>query len=76
MSKVMTRAEMDAQFPDEWILVTDPVLGPDLFVRSGVVAAHSKDRAEVERAALETPSRHIAVWFNGDPIPPGFKVLL
>ena len=42
------------------ILVTDPDMGPDLAVRSGVVAAHSKDREEVDRKALELRPRRSA----------------
>jgi hypothetical protein len=76
MSQVMSRAEIEAQFPDEWVLVVNPETGPDQRIRSGVVAAHSKDRSEVHRMALETRARHIAIWFNGDPIPAGMKVLL
>ena len=76
MAEFMTRAEIEAQFPDEWILVADPETGPDLRVRAGVVVAHSKDRADVDRQSLETGARRIAIWFNGDPIPPGMKVLL
>jgi hypothetical protein len=80
MSELMTRAEIEARFPDEWILVIDPDTGPDLRVRSGVVACHTKDRLELHRVAREVvrelrPGR-CAVWFNGDPIPPGMKVLL
>lgn len=67
MSKVMTRSEIEAQFPDEWILVIDPETGPDLRVQSGVVAAHSKDRDEVDQKALELRPRRSAVWFNGEP---------
>lgn len=76
MSEFMTRAEIEVRFPDEWILVIDPDIGPDHFVRSGVVLAHSKDRDEIDRMAIKAPARHIAVWFNGDPIPAGMKVLL
>jgi hypothetical protein len=76
MSKVMTRSEIEAQFPDEWVLVISPDVGPDHVVRSGVVFAHSKDRDEVDRIAAEAPARHIAVWYNGDPYPPGMKVWL
>jgi hypothetical protein len=76
MSKIQTRAEIETQFPDEWVLVTDPEVGPDMVVRSGVVVAHSKDKDEVVRRAREVPSRRMAVWFNGDPIPAGLKVWL
>jgi hypothetical protein len=76
MSQVMTRAEIETRFPDEWVLVINPDVGPDQFVRSGEVFAHSKDRDEIARKAIEAPARHIAVWFNGDPIPAGMKVWL
>jgi hypothetical protein len=67
MADVMTIREIEARFPDEWILVIDPDTGPDLQVRSGVVAAHSKDRDEVYRTALALGPTRSAVWFNGDP---------
>ena len=76
MAKVMTRSEIEVQFPDEWVLVIDPDVGPDQVVRSGTLLAHSKDRDEIDRRAIEAPARHIAVWYNGDPFPPGVKVLL
>lgn len=67
MPDVMTIQEIKARFPDEWILVIDPDTGPDLEVRSGVVAAHSKDHDEVYRTALALKPKRSAVWFNGDP---------
>jgi hypothetical protein len=76
MNEVLTREQIDAQFPDEWILVVDPDAGPDLRVRSGIVVAHSRDRDEVYRKAIELRPKHSAVWFNGDPVPPGTAVLL
>ena len=67
MNEHMTIAEIEARFRDEWILVIDPDTGPDLKVRSGFVAAHSKDRDEVDRVAIALKPRRSAVWFNGDP---------
>jgi hypothetical protein len=67
MPEVMKIDEIEARFPDEWILVIDPDTGPDLKVRSGVVAAHSKDRDEVYRTALALRPKRSAVWFNGEP---------
>ena len=67
MPNVMSLEEIESRFPDEWILVIDPDMGPDLTVRSGVVAAHSRDRAEVDRKSLELRPRRSAIWFNGDP---------
>ncbi|HEX3150207.1 MAG TPA: hypothetical protein VHR66_19170 [Gemmataceae bacterium] len=76
MSEVMTRSEIEAQFPDEWILVIDPETGPDLRVRSGVLAAHSKSRDEVYRIAIAIKPSRSAVWYNGNPVPVGTALLL
>jgi hypothetical protein len=59
--------EIEASFPDEWILVIDPDTGPDLKVRSGIVAAHSKDRDEVYRTGIALKPKRAAVWYNGEP---------
>jgi hypothetical protein len=67
MPNVMKIDEIEGAFPDEWILVIEPDIGPDLEVRSGVVAAHSKDRDEIDRRSLELRPRHSAIWFNGQP---------
>ena len=67
MSEVMNIHEIESKFPDEWILVIDPDTGPDLEIRSGVVAAHSANRDEVYRTALNLKPKRSAVWFNGDP---------
>jgi hypothetical protein len=67
MSQVMNIEEIEASFPDEWILVIDPDIGPSLEVRSGVVAAHSRDRDEVDRRSLELRPKRSAIWFNGEP---------
>jgi hypothetical protein len=67
MSQVMTKQEIEARFPDEWILVIDPDTGPDLELRSGLVAAHSQDRDVIDKKALELRPRRSAIWFNGDP---------
>ena len=66
MTEILTIDQIESKFPDEWILVIDPDSGPDLKVRSGVVAAHSPDRDEVYRTAFELSPKRSAVWFNGE----------
>ena len=66
MAEKLTIDQIEARFPDEWILVIDPDSGPDLKVRSGVVAAHSPDRDEVYRTAIQLRPKRSAVWFNGE----------
>lgn len=76
MNEVLTRAEVEALFPNEWILMTDPDPGTDVNFR-GRVIAHSKDRDEIHRKAMELPTpRRTAVFFAGPLFPPGTEVLL
>ena len=58
MNEMLTQAEIAARFPDEWVFIIDTDVGPDHFVRSGVVTAHARDREEVERTAMVPISLH------------------
>ena len=69
MADVLTWQEIESRFPDEWVLIIDPDTGPDLKVRSGVVAYHSKDRDKVHDKAMELRPRRSAILFLGDPFP-------
>lgn len=76
MENVISITEIESLYPNEWILVIDPELGPDMKVRSGVVAAHDRSRQVVYQKAIALKPKHSAVWFNGNPIPAGMAVLL
>jgi hypothetical protein len=65
MDTILTTDQIYAHFPDEWILVGDPVSDEALDVKSGVVLAHSKDRDEVYRQAIALRPRHSAVLYTG-----------
>jgi hypothetical protein len=76
MSQVMSWSEIEAEYPDEWVLILEPDTGPDMKVRSGVVAAHSKDRGEIHRKVMELRPRRCAILYLGDPLPPGTIAIL
>jgi hypothetical protein len=76
MSQVMSWNEIEATYPDEWVLILEPDTGPDLKVRSGVVAAHSKERDEVDQKVMELRPRRCAILFLGDPLPPEMIAVL
>ena len=76
MNEVLTRAEMEAQFDGEWVLVADPELDKNLEVLCGRVIYHGKDRdamydcdaaQQIQRAAYlyfgEMPTTRI--WLSG-----------
>jgi len=76
MSEVMTRAEAEVLFPDEWVLMdnSEPVTDGNY---RGRVIAHGKDKAQMLQKAKSLPlPREVAVFFTGPVVPPGMKVLL
>jgi hypothetical protein len=63
MGEVLTLAEIETQFPDEWILVEDPETNDALEIQSGRVVCHSKNRDEVYRFAVaRRPARFATLW--------------
>jgi hypothetical protein len=66
MSKVLTRAEMEARYEGEWVLVEEPEVDDRLEVLRGVVTAHSTDRDVVDRADLERRPKYAALVYLGD----------
>ncbi len=75
MNEVLTLAEIESQFPSEWILVEDPQTNEALEVQSGRVLCHSKDRDEVYRKAVELRPKKFAMLYTGT-IPEGTAVVL
>jgi hypothetical protein len=73
VNEIMTRAEAEALYPNEWILMVDLEPGTDLNYR-GRVVAHEKEKANIVRRGMELPKGlHVAVFFAGDRMPPGMK---
>jgi hypothetical protein len=61
MDEVLTMEEIEARFPEEWILIDQPEKDQYQRVVRGRVVFHSPDRDEVSRKALDLPvPRHIA----------------
>ena len=49
---MLTMAEIESQFPSEWVLVEDPQTNESLEVQSGRVLYHSRDRDEFDRNVI------------------------
>ena len=73
--KIMTQAEIEAQFENEWILVEDPQFDAKDTLLRGKVLWHSKDRDEVYRKDLELRPHSAAYLFTG-PIPENIAINL
>jgi hypothetical protein len=75
MSDVLNVAEIESQFPSEWVLVENPVTDASLAVQSGTVLYHSKDRDEVYRKAVELRPKKFAMLYTGS-IPKDTAIVL
>ena len=75
MSDELSIAEIESRYPNEWILVEDPITNEALEVQSGKVVCHSADRDEVYRKALELRPTRSAI-LNTRRIPEGTEIVL
>ena len=63
--RMMSLAQIEAQFEAEWILIENPDTDATLAVRGGTVRWHSKDRDEVYRKAVVLRPGRFAVLYTG-----------
>lgn len=75
MADILTVAEIQSQFPSEWVLVENPDTNASLEVQSGTVLYHSKDRDEVYRKAIELRPKRFAMLYTGS-IPKDTAIVL
>ncbi len=66
VTEILTLAQIEARFPDEWVLIENPELDEDLEIVQGRVIAHSPDRATVDSQALRLRPRFSAYHFTGE----------
>lgn len=74
-SEILSRAEIDARFEGEWVLIEDPEVDERLDVLRGRVLFHSPDRDAFDRKMLELRPRRSAVLYPG-PWPDDLIVVL
>lgn len=67
-SEIMTLAEIEERFDNEWILVEDPELDQNNDVIRGKVVFHSKNRDAMYAKAMELRPKHSASLYTG-PVP-------
>ena len=65
----LTMAEIEAKYPNEWVLIANPKMGKKHeWVLGGTVVVHSADRAEFLRLVGEWDDpavKHVASWYTG-----------
>lgn len=63
-SPMLTKAQMKARYPHQWLLVTDYELDSATSLCKGRVVVHSKDREEVH-LALKRYAGNLCIHFTG-----------
>lgn len=66
MDAYLTIAEINDRFDSEWVLLDQPETDDLHEVMRGQVIAHSKDRDEVYRRAVELRPRRFAILYTGE----------
>jgi hypothetical protein len=68
----MTLAEMEAAYPDEWVLIADVDWDEEVDdVRGGRVVFHSADRDTAETRLVQLKLRSAGIFFLGPLLAPG-----
>lgn len=68
MDAVLSLEEIEARYPDEWVLLTDFESDPGPIVRRARVVWHSTDRDECwAKADAIPPPATIGVFCTGEP---------
>jgi hypothetical protein len=61
---LLTKEQMKARYPDQWLLITDYELDAATSLRRGRVVAHSKGREDIHRA-LKEHAGNLCLHFTG-----------
>ena len=70
MNEVLMIEEINRRYPDEFVLIGDPVTDESLEVISGTVVYHGKDRDGMVRAAQQLPApKRFATHYSGELFP-------
>ena len=75
MEETLTRAEIEARYDGEWIVIADPEVDDHLEVLRGRVVAHGTDRDEVYQRAIDLRLKEAAFLYTGR-IPDDVAVIL
>ena len=67
VNEVLTRAEMEARFDGEWVLIANPEMDENREVAKGLVVSHSPDRQVVDSQETDPRIRHLASLYFGPP---------
>jgi hypothetical protein len=77
MDTLLSLEEIEAKYPDEWVLLTDFESDPGPITRRARVVWHSTDREEcLAKADTVPPPAIIGVFYTGEPFEDGVVPIL
>jgi hypothetical protein len=76
VDEILTRDEIYARCPCEWVLLKDPETDEALHVLRGRVLLHGKDRDQLYGTAADLRPGRFAIFYTGDVAPAGTAVVL
>lgn len=65
MGERLSKAEIEARFDSEHVLLGDPETDENLHVLGGMVLWHGKDEDEMYRKAAESGAKRVAFLYTG-----------
>lgn len=76
MAEIISIRECEKLYPDEWLLFEVMEYDEQHLPLKGRLIAHSKDRDEIQKSALQIKPATGYTLYSGDPIPEGMAVVL
>ncbi len=62
---LLSIAEIENRYHDQWVLVVNPVYDKTHRMRKGNVLCHSENREKIDKVMLETKENKIAIKYLG-----------
>ena len=69
MGELLSLEAIEHRFPDQWVLLADPVWDGDIDLVAGRVVFHSDDREAVWERDRELGMKEFAVLYMGSALP-------
>ena len=64
--KLSTWKAIQKKYPDEWVLVIEPIADKNNRVKKGILVAHGKDKQEVRKHLRNVEWKGSACLYTGD----------
>lgn len=74
--KLSTWKSIQKKYPDEWVLLKNPVVDKSQWIKKGIVVAHAKTRRELHYINMALKLHTAACLYTGELVPNNFVLML